>query len=629
MQGDTKVVDVMTHDVQSSSILRRLAKPAIRYPFLFMMLGLAAALIISNLLAGNFGKIGQDSDDLLRFMQIRDYLRGQSWFDTDQTRMGLTAAGTDMHWSRLPDIPIILLTHFFDIFTTQDKALTIAISIWPPLLGLIFFAAIMLGARQIKFEGNRKYLLVITAFLAAFFVLNNFRFEAGAIDHHNLQFVFMTLAMVWAMDRQIRASRFLLSGLATATCLAIGPEVYLFAAVVCGFVALNWAVKGAAANRAAQGFGIGLSVGLGAMFLATTPPADYGVIYCDALSLITVTAAGFGGLGLALTAKMSGSYGGSQSLIRRFAALIVLGVICLTALSFQAPQCLANPLDSLPAEVTDLWLGNVEEASPIYKLKPDGFAFASMVMGPALLAVALIFYSAAKRDKTGGTWETLWSSDILILLLLLTAIALSVLQVRFAPFTYIFALLILARWIAQLYESGLKTDGSNLKYIFGLALSIPMIWAVPGLLMSSDPEDAGAASNGVTTSANCDSDDVLAALNKAPKGLVVASSNMTGSILIHTDHSAVSGNYHRNWQGISTEIKISTSAPEQALGLMRMHKIDYFLYCLSPDLPLYSEYNSGGLLAEIGGGNIPNFLKPISDPALENGDVILFKIIRE
>ena len=78
--------------------------------------------IIANVIMGQYGQIGSDSDDALRLVQIKDFLAGQSWFHTDQYRMGL-AGGTDMHWSRIPDIPIILLTYIFDIFMTQDLSL--------------------------------------------------------------------------------------------------------------------------------------------------------------------------------------------------------------------------------------------------------------------------------------------------------------------------------------------------------------------------------------------------------------------------------------------------------------------------------------------------------------------------
>ena len=41
-----------------------------------------------------------DPDDVMRLLEVRDWLRGQSWFDVVQHRMNLPA-GLSMHWSRL------------------------------------------------------------------------------------------------------------------------------------------------------------------------------------------------------------------------------------------------------------------------------------------------------------------------------------------------------------------------------------------------------------------------------------------------------------------------------------------------------------------------------------------------
>ena len=620
----------------------------IRNPHLWLVLGLGVFLVCLNVVQGNFGQLGKDSDDLLRFVQIQDYLRGQSWFETDQFRMGVTATGTDMHWSRVPDIPIILLTHLFEFFTTQDKALNYAISIWPPVCGVLFFVAMMIGAGQIRFLGNRKYLVGFTGILAVLFVVTNFRFESGAIDHHNLQFGLIALSMVWAMDSKMRASRYFLSGITTAICVAIGPEVYLFAAVICGFVALNWVVKGEPSRRATQSFGLGLSIGMAVLFFGLISPINYGVVACDALSLITVTAALCGGLGLIFVAKTSRYFGETDSLIRRFIGLIILGVFCLSALSFQAPQCLANPLDSLPADVTELWLGHITEAEPIFSLTPGWQAFIPMVMGPVLMVVGVVIFDFLKCLKRGGVSADLWAPEVLLVLLFLTAFALTVHQARFAPFTYIFALLILARWVAQNYQKGLKKGGTDLSYILCFALSIPMIWASLGLPFSSDmkesepvlrsskstslPTEVGVNSNQFETLAektNCKSKAVLATLNSVPKGLILANSNMAGPVLINTKHSVVSGNYHRNWEGISAEIEISTAIPAAAYELLVTHEIDYLFYCMSPDVILFSAHSPDGLMAKMKAGEFPDFLHRISDKSLENGEAILFEVVQK
>jgi len=69
----------------------------IKRPILWAAIAMVIAIFIRAFALGRFGVIGIDGDDVMRFVQVRDYLNGQSWFDTNQLRLGL-AGGTDMHW---------------------------------------------------------------------------------------------------------------------------------------------------------------------------------------------------------------------------------------------------------------------------------------------------------------------------------------------------------------------------------------------------------------------------------------------------------------------------------------------------------------------------------------------------
>lgn len=603
----------------------------IRQALPLIAIGLFIALIVINIISGSYGVIGDDSDDKLRLLQIKDFLGGQSWFSTDQLRMGLSAAGTDMHWSRLPDVPILALTYFFDIFMSQDKALEVAISIWPPLTGVMVFWAFAIGAEHIPFNTRRSALRIVTYFLAAFFVMNNFRFNSGAIDHHNLQFVFITLAMVFAMDREKRARRYFLSGLAAAASIAIGPEVYIFVAIICAFIALSWAVHGAQIARAVQAFGIALAIGIGAIFLLTTAPYQYGLIYCDSLSLITLSAAGLGGLGLALIAQACTRYNIAPSFAGRAAALGALAVVCMIVISFQAPQCLANPLDSLPLDVKELWLGTVSEAKPIYDLEENWQLFIPMVMGPVIFALCALLWRLYKDYKRTAHLSGVWSADALVLMLLLSAFLLTIYQVRFAPFAYIFALLALSRWVAQSYQKGLEKGGTNIKYIFWLTLALPIVWIIPSAaVMRVLPSvNSAKADINITTPQldfNCVSDEILEAFNTLPAGLISTSSNFTGAILLHTKHRVISGNYHRNWQGISAQIEIATSSPQAAYEILTAHNIDYVYHCDIAEGSIMAAHNPQGLTGQLEGGEAIEYLTPAFDTLAGQTKTMLYKV---
>ena len=60
-----------------------------RLPLTFAFLLCCLWLYGQSFLSGNFLKLGHDTDNYVRFVQVRDWLNGQSWFDTNQYRLGL------------------------------------------------------------------------------------------------------------------------------------------------------------------------------------------------------------------------------------------------------------------------------------------------------------------------------------------------------------------------------------------------------------------------------------------------------------------------------------------------------------------------------------------------------------
>lgn len=593
-----------------------------RFPTLWAGLAMVVIIFIMAIAKGQFGDIGQDNDDVMRLVQIRDFLAGQSWFDTSQYRLGM-AGGTDMHWSRIPDIPVILLTSVFDIFTSQETALRWAYTLWPPLSALILVFAMAHGARFWErmnaaepLDTNKTY--IFTLVLLAFFVFSFYRFSPGAIDHHNVQMGLVALAMVCALDSKSQWWTFALSGFAVAMSLAIGVEVYIFAAIICVFIALNWVVRGGSVALGTQGFGLGLAGGLSLAFFGTIAPDEYAVTACDALSLITLSAGVVGGLGLALAARFLPHKGFKVRVI----GLAVLGGVCLLVLSRQAPQCLANPLSALPDDVNRLWLSNISEAKPLSLSMKNAAMEIPYMLGAPLLALVILCRHFWKTHE--------WSPRVLVLMLLLGALGLTLYQQRFSPFAYVVAILPLAGWVSRVYGRGVaavrvhKGDGtapSNVAYIGALALSIPLMWAIPGLMLMEDSKTAAASKK-----SPCYSSDVMDALNTLPTGLIAATSNGGAPILQFTKHRSLSGNYHRNINGITGQIKIATAAPDDAEQLLRLHKVDYVHFCrpTAETENLVTE-NPNGLYGALKAGAVPDYLTPaVADIA--DGAVSIYRV---
>ncbi len=595
----------------------------IKRPVLWAAIAMIAAIFLRGIVTGQFGKIGVDGDDVMRLIQIQDYLEGQSWFDTDQLRLGVTG-GTDMHWSRLVDLPIIMLTHLFGVFMASEKALMLAVSVWPPLTAGLFVFAIAKAAQYYAAIGSAadasfKTAQAFTLVLLGFFTVQFFRFEPGAIDHHNVQMGLIALAMTGAADTRLRFKTHFIAGAGAALSVAIGTEVYIFAGVICAFVAVNWLVRGEDARRAAQGFGLGLSLAMTAAFFATIMPKEYLIVKCDSLSLITLSAGAAGGLGLALAAQLTAS----KTFTARILAGAGVGALCLVIFAFQGPQCMSNPLSAIPEDVKRLWLDEVQEARPIWNVGADWLAVIPLTLGPALLGIFVL----GRQIKADARWSPRW----LFMALLLSATFLSLYQVRFNIFSYVFALVPLAAWVAGIYARGkakaeASEGASNVGYIGALALSIPLVWLLPAAIAQSKaPSGQSALEIAAAQVGTCYSDKVMAGLKTLPKGTVATTSNGGSEVLLKTQHRSLSGNYHRNIEGISAQIYLATSEPQKSYDIMTRAGVDYVHFCnASPETDSLARENETGLYARLLRGEVPAYLSPVL--VLEDGGVVIYKV---
>ena len=555
-----------------------------------LFLAVPVWLVISSAVQGDLGKIGPDGDDVMRLVQVKDLLAGQAWFDMHQYRMG-PDGGTPMHWSRLADLPVLALYALFSLFMSADSALVWAYSAWPPLSVLVVVAGLYVGARHLDGKGGGLACLVLSVFVFS----THYRFAPGALDHHGLQLGLLALAIGLALDPQRRAARLAGSGLALAASVAIGGEVYVFVAAMCGFVALDWLIAGTAARRGAIGFGAGLAAGLELAFFATIPPGQYEMVACDALSSVSLLAGLAGGLGLVAAALAASR----RPWPLRLGALVGVGAICVATLLLAGPQCLSNPLDDLSPEVKTLWLDRVDEARSVFSGRDDLLARLGFCLGITLLALGVSLWSLHRRRQV--------RAHLLFILLLVAALGMSVYQVRFYVFGHLFAVIPLGLWIADVYRSGKARNPSSVTYIGALALSLPFLWALPGVFIAPDVQ-----TNRAGDKADCLQDDLFTTLNALPPGRVLASADFGPILLNTTRHSVLQGNYHRNHEGISRAIDLLLSGEGESRELLAVNGIDYVVTCpADAETLLLSAHDPGGLAARLRQDEVPDYLVPV------------------
>ena len=292
-----------------------------------------------------------DTDDNMRYLQVRDWLAGQGWYDLRQYRLD-PPAGFNIHWSRLVDLPLAGLMLLFRAFVDQGLADRLACAIAPTLpllplmLGLGFIARRLAG-------GNGWILAALAPFAAQMGVS---MFLPMRVDHHGWQLALTVLMLAGLVDRNwLRGG--IVAGVSSALSITIGMEMIVYLAAGGALIALRWVFKEGAARRMLP-YALSLAGSVSILFLLFASYANRQMV-CDAISPIWVAIFGAVGAGMTLLALLP---------LRSWQARLVAGVLVGGAVAAFAwlnwPQCLTGAYQISP-ELERLWLANIREAKPI------------------------------------------------------------------------------------------------------------------------------------------------------------------------------------------------------------------------------------------------------------------------
>ena len=579
----------------------------LRYPVLICWLLLVAILAVTFLRFGT-DYVGSDNDDVLRLVQIRDFLSGQSWFDLTQYRLGLDG-GTLMHWSRLVDAPIAFLIVVFSNFTTNENAEAAALFVWPLLMALPVVYGLAFAVRGIT---NHKNGAIIGAVAAIIFIFGTGKFKPGAIDHHNVQLAIFAIIIAILLHRSYPWIAYIFAGFLSALALAIGAETTPLIAAVCAIIAITWAWHGGKTlRRPTRVFSLSMGFSLTVIYFGTTPPHLYGQVVCDTLSM------GFYALGITGSAGLffASALVSYHSRIVRFGALAVIGVAVIAVALIVAPHCLQSPLAELDPFLVKMWLNNVTEAQSISKLlQTNPWSALGYYMVP-MLAIILCITKIIVKDQV--------ELYLKILFLLILAIFISALQVRAMIFSNLIAMIPMAAMVANL-RTQTNADPKNqklaLKFLIAALVSLPLVWTLIGLgfssVFSNEVNNSSADESKKTAQLACRTPEAFQALANEPKGVVSSPSNFGASILRFTHHRAIAAPYHRNQAGLLAEIRSSLADPAEAVAILKDANVTHIAFCKSdPQISLSIREAKNGLYANLAKGEIPQYLELIDETA--------------
>lgn len=551
--------------------------------------------------------IGPDNDDVMRLVEIRDWLGGQGWFDLMQYRLGVDGNGTLMHWSRFIDAPIGGLMELFSLFMPMTAAEGAAASLWPLLLAGPLLLAIGLAGRRMGGALDGPRIMHIALGLGALFIFTSIKFRPGALDHHNVQMILAMSVAALLADRAGKPVGHALAGIAAALAIAIGAETMPFIAAACLCVAARWIWQGAAFSSAARAFGLSLALAISAAFFATVPPSAYSAVTCDNLSLGFYSLSGLGGVGLfGLTLLPRGT-----SIAGRTIAALAFGAILGAVALWVAPQCLASPLANLDPLLVDLWLSHVSEAQNIIeqaRTMPESVGGFYAVGLFAFLVCLFRIWTGRERGL-----------HLLFLTLIGITFAVALIQLRGTLFSNLLAIPPLALLIGDLQRMARekpKSIPANLGFVLVTLASAPAVWMLGGILaimgLSSVNLDTLTEGN-AAVAGECGNAADMAALMAIAPTTVAAPSNSGADILRYTGHSVLTGPYHRNQVGMLAELHIGISPPAEALSVLKSSGATVLAFCKTdPQTEKLIAARPAGLYAALAKGEVPAYLTPVA-----------------
>lgn len=561
-----------------------------------------------------------DTDDNIRYVQVRDWLAGQGWYDLRQYRLD-PPAGFNIHWSRLVDLPLAGLILFFRAFLSEGLADRLACAIAPliPLLPLM----LGLGFIARRLAGNNAWFLAAVAPFAAQMGIG--MFAPMRVDHHGWQLALIVVMLAGLIDRNwLRGG--IVAGISTALSVAIGMEMIVYLAAGGALIALRWVFKEGAARRMLP-YALSLAGAISLCFLLFAS-YDNRQMVCDAISPIWVAIFAAVSAGMVLLALLP-----LRSWPVRLGAGIVVGGAVAAFAFANWPQCLTGAYQISP-ELERLWLANIREAKPI--TVQSWSVIVSLMALPVAGLGGLIWALWDSRRDADRLWA--WGT---VGLMMLFSTALLFWQLRAGPAAQLLAIPP-AAWAAYRAVCAVLTGRPLVRVLGGVGVALLGIaafatplypqmtqaWAKVTGEAPAKPRPAVSQRQQAINKANgrCRSLPALEVLNQLPAATIFTLVDLGPRIIATTHHSAVAGPYHRNGATI-LDVHHAYDGPADGFRTVAArHHATYLLVCPGfPEGTIYQSRSPRGFYAGLMRGDVPVWLTPVP---LKSGFALPYTLYR-
>lgn len=460
-----------------------------------------------------------DNDNLLRLHQIQTFIELPSWYVRPLDDFN-PQDGNIVHWSRIPDIPVLIVYYFCDIVFDEQLSLSIAITVIP----LLYFSLIM----KVNYDLTINLFGRESALLSAFYSATSIAIIScmpGRIDHHNIQLLLFSTFLLSLFGQLNNRRGFLcLIAPSVALSLLIGLEVLPFFVVTLGVFCLHF-LKSDSDKLAWLRDACFLIFALGSFGLWLTKPNE--LFLHDQYDVVSVNLLFFF-LGAGVVLLISNLY-------RTYLTLLLCSVVVFGSLLIYNTEVISSPYSNYPESLKTFWLNNVVEAQSlidIFFLKKSELADVFFVRSASIvvtIVVGILSLTFLKSQKQRMLW-------FLFILSLVPAVFW---QVRTFAFSALLAVPLQA-YIGVLAFQSIKAPIIRLVPVI---LISPMLFAIA----SQGVKGTDKSTNRHVTGSN-PGYTFIRELQLEPSKLF-APMEQGAEILTFTNHAIIAAPYHRNIRG--------------------------------------------------------------------------------
>jgi len=547
-------------------------------------------------------------DDIMRMLQVRDWLSGQSWFDVTQYRIN-PPHGAAMHWSRLVDLPIAGFTLLFGTVLPRAQAELAAAAVVPLLWLLPALFAIRGIVRKLDLP---PLVLGIALVVLPLLPMLPSNFASMTIDHQTAQMVAAVVCAALLLRASSRAAA-VACGACAGVWIVVSLEGLPLVALLAALYGVRyWRVR----DESLPWFLAALTAVTAGLSLATRPWSEFGGSHCDIVlpGHVAALAAATAVAGLLRFAPKQDRPGG------RLLALAAIPFVSLPVAFAAFGTCLIHPMGTLDPLVVKYWYDDVVEGLPAWDQMPS-IAALLVWTGPL---VAGGWWAALRR---GWITEELRLDWAIMTLFALGGWAYSLAVMReglVAEMLAIpFAAVLLADFLPR--ARAIRSAVPRIAATVGvLAFVLPM--GASALLKPADKLAVQAAVSPqalaqVEGGAKCD----FGRLAQLAKGLVLTTVNAGPTILWETPHSIVAAGYHRNQAAMLAMLHAFLADPASAEAIVRGMGANYVVTCSSDkNLAMLREADPKNLANLLAEGRPPAWLLPV--PGFDSGSLRVYRV---